>query len=271
MKIIDYENTKGTFKIKYLDDNEIVDGSINIDDSSLNIDAVVAKLIINNSIGDIVLVEEEVPFKFQILEKNMTMNYIEVNEYDYFQHFKNYNERVKGIESSFVNVSEGKPLGEDNVLFQYYYKGAESSENDTASYLLKNYFTKGKRISDDVSPEGYFKEFDMLVRTFKTSFLANNNIDLSDFYLCSIRKVNNYGIDTLDDLIKEITKRDVRNDLNDSIDKQPEIVKDKNVIILTDIISDDYEIRNYRNKLKALGAKKVIMYAFAKTSCVKED
>lgn len=271
MKIIDYENTKGTFKIKYLEDNEIIDGSINIDESSLNIEAVVAKLIINNSVGNIVVVEEQQPYKFEIIEKNIDINYVEVSEYDYFQQFKTYNERIKGIESKFVNVSENSNLNEDNIFFQYYYKTAEENEIGTASYMLKNYFSKGVRISDENSPIGYYKEFDVLVRTFKTAFIANHDMDLSDYYLCNIKKRNSFGIDTVNELIKEITKRDVRHDINESINKDLSIVKDKNIIVITDIVNNDIELRKYREKLKENGAKKVILYAFAKTSCQLED
>ena len=271
MKIIDYENTKGTFKIKYLEDGEIITGSINIDSTSMNIEAVVAKLIINNSIGDIIVVEDEKTYKFEIVEKNMDIHYIEISEFDYFQQFKTYNERVKGIESKFVNVSEKVSTNEDEILFQYYYKSAEANEPGTTSYILKNYFSKGSRISDDLSPEGYFKEFDFLVRTFKTSFLANHGLELSNYYLCSINKTNSFGIDTVDELIKEITKRDVRHDLNALIKKDLSYIKGKNIILIADIVNKGILLKKYKNLLKQNGAKDVIIYSFAKSSCYLED
>ena len=37
MKVINYEKTNGSFKIKYLDDNQIISGKINVDSNSLNL------------------------------------------------------------------------------------------------------------------------------------------------------------------------------------------------------------------------------------------
>lgn len=38
MKVINYEKTNGSFKVKYLGDNQVVSGTINIDKDSLFID-----------------------------------------------------------------------------------------------------------------------------------------------------------------------------------------------------------------------------------------
>lgn len=38
MKVINYEKTNGSFKVKYLDDDQVVYGTINIDKDSLFID-----------------------------------------------------------------------------------------------------------------------------------------------------------------------------------------------------------------------------------------
>lgn len=38
MKVINYEKTNGSFKVKYLDDDQVVSGTINIDKDSLFID-----------------------------------------------------------------------------------------------------------------------------------------------------------------------------------------------------------------------------------------
>lgn len=52
MKVINYEKTNGSFKVKYLDDDQVVSGTINIDKDSLNLNALTTKLIIDNSVGD---------------------------------------------------------------------------------------------------------------------------------------------------------------------------------------------------------------------------
>lgn len=38
MKVINYEKTNGSFKVKYLDDDQVISGTINIDKDSLFID-----------------------------------------------------------------------------------------------------------------------------------------------------------------------------------------------------------------------------------------
>lgn len=38
MRVINYEKTNGSFKVKYLDDDQVVSGTINIDKDSLFID-----------------------------------------------------------------------------------------------------------------------------------------------------------------------------------------------------------------------------------------
>ena len=51
MKSINYEKSLGSFIIKYLDDNEIVEGTINVDENSLKTD--LCKYIIDNEEGTI--------------------------------------------------------------------------------------------------------------------------------------------------------------------------------------------------------------------------
>ena len=138
MKIIDYAETKGNFKIQYLDDNEIVSGTINVDEHSLNLDALITKQIVNNKVNDIVEVVDENIIRFKILEKNIFIKYKEVSEFDFFESFKEYNELILGVESKYMNVADNVNPGNDNILFQFYYKTSESDEKDTASFILKN-------------------------------------------------------------------------------------------------------------------------------------
>lgn len=71
MKVIDYEETRGSFKIEYLDDHEIISGTINIDTNSLNLNALITKQIINNKVNDVIEIKEKNVIKFKILEKNI--------------------------------------------------------------------------------------------------------------------------------------------------------------------------------------------------------
>ncbi len=267
MKVIDYEKTKGYFEIQYLDDPEIIKGTINIDEFSMNNEAVVTKLIINNCVEDIVTIEDKNNLKFKIISKNIDIYYKEMTEYDFFESFNIYNERVQGIESKYVNISESSHYSSDDVLFQFYYKNAEVNEKGTPSYILKNIFEKSPRTSDEISPEGYFNEFDILCRAFKTNFLAKNDMNALDYNFCCIPKLNINGINNSKLIIEEITKRDVRLDNSEVFNKKSfDKIAGKNIILIDGIISDDTELMKYKKMLIEAGAKSVIMYAFAKAS-----
>ncbi|MDD4376344.1 MAG: hypothetical protein PHR25_06165 [Clostridia bacterium] len=266
MKVIDYEKTRGYFQIQYLDDNKPIVGSINVDNTSMKLEAIVTKLIINNCENDIVTIDEK-DLQFKIIAKDIEIIYKDVIEYDFFESFNLYNEREAGIKSKYVNVSERGSYNGDNILFQFYYKNAEVNEKGTASYVLKNIFEKSPRISDENSPKGYFNEFDILCRTFKTNFLAKYEIDIEGKAICCIPQKNKHGININKLIIEEVTKRDVRSDMSDIFEVEDyNSIKDKTVILISGIISDEQEIIRYRNKLIDAGAKSVIMYAFAKAS-----
>ena len=53
MKVIDYKRTKCYFKVEY-DDGDIVNGTINVDEKSISNQTELARLIIDNEVGDIV-------------------------------------------------------------------------------------------------------------------------------------------------------------------------------------------------------------------------
>lgn len=262
MKVIDYEKTSGYFKIKYIEDSETINGSINVDQDSVSNNAVVTKLIINNYIGDVVTIEDKNNIQFEIVEKDIKIIYKEVSEYDFFESFNIYNERVPGIETKYINVSENYHISPANILFQFYYKNAESEEKGTPSYILKNIFSKDPRTSDELSPEGYFNEFDILCRTFKTNFLAKHDFNTNDYLFCCLP--NNKSLKLI---VEEITKRDVKLDINDVlVNNDYKLIKDKKIILLDGIIFDDRKLLEYKDKLLQEGASSVIMYAFGKAS-----
>ena len=271
MKVIDYEGTKGSFKIEYLDDHEIVFGTINIDETSLNLNALITKQIINNKINDVIEIREENTIRFKILEKDIDVKYKEVNEYDFFESFKSYNEVILGIESDYVNVSDNVNASNNNIIFQFYYKNAESDQKDTASYIIKNYFSKGWKTSDKISPEGYYKEFDILCRCFKSMFLAKKEVNINDYYYCSVPKDNEIEDNNLDIFIYEITKRDIRHNVNDYFrDNNKDKIKNRDIILIDDIQYNNLEIIKCRDRLINDGAKSVIMYTLAKSSVIKD-
>lgn len=268
MKVIDYEETRGSFKIEYLDDHEIVSGTINVDETSLNLNALITKQIINNKINDVIEISEENIIKFKILEKNIDIKYKDVNEYDFFESFKTYNEIIPGIETIYVNVSDNVNAS-NNIIFQFYYKNAESDQKDTASYIIKNYFSKGWKTSDKISPKGYYKEFDILCRCFKSMFLAKKEANINDYYYCSVPKNNEIENNNLDTLIYEITKRDINHNVNKYFkNNNKELIMNRDIVLIDDIQFSNDEIIKYKNKLLTDGAKSVIMYTFSKSSIV---
>ncbi len=268
MKLIDYDETKGSFKIEYLDDHEIVSGTINMDKDSLSMNALITKQIINNKENDIIEIRDNNIIRFKILEKKIELKYKEVNEYDFFESFKTYNEVVLGIESDYSNISDNINSS-NNVIYQFYYKNDESDEKGTASYMLKNYFKKGWKTSDIVSPEGYYKEFDILCRSFKSNFLAKKDANINDYYYCSVPKDNELENANLDGLVYEITKRDISHNVNGYFkNNNKELIKNRDIILIDDIQFNADIIKKYKKQLISDGAKSVIMYTFAKSSIV---
>lgn len=277
MKVIDYEKTNGYFKIEYLDDKEIVDGSINIDSKSMSLDAIIPKLVIDNCENDTIIVNAKNNLLCKILSRDITIFYKEVTEYDFFESFNIYNEKIKVIDDEeFVNVQECSHSNHDQIIFQFYYKNIEKEVCGTPSYIINNVFSKGARISDKNSPHRYYSEFDTLCRAFKTNFFTKNNLNIDDYLLCCIPRCNKYKLNPLKDIIKEITKRNVLADGRDIIDcngvSEKEKIKERNIILVSDIVSDSHKMKSLKELLIKNGAKSVIMYAFSKASkVIKED
>ena len=122
MKPIDYDRSKGSFTIKYLEDGEIYSGTINIDDKSLKTEKLV-KYIIDN--------EEGSTFTFKANDKSQSENILlvkkdidivfeEINENNYFDFLF----EDEFLEDEFKNVSQDSrenQLNSDNIYFQFYF------------------------------------------------------------------------------------------------------------------------------------------------------
>ena len=67
----------------------MVSGTINIDKDSLNLNALTTKLIIDNSVGDKVKITNDQVF--EIVYKNIIIEYDVCNEFNYFENFNMYN------------------------------------------------------------------------------------------------------------------------------------------------------------------------------------
>ena len=268
MKVINYEKTNGSFKIKYLDDNQIISGTINVDSNSLNLNALTTKLIIDNSVGDKVKIENDQIF--ESIEKKMIVEYDVCNEFNYFENFNLYNTSDYISNTNFKNVLTESSPRDNIVYFQFYYKTEETRQNDTVSYKLSNFFSKGARYSDSISPKGYFEELDLLCRVFKTNFLSKMDLNIDDYYYCCVPKKNKSGNCPLKEIINEITKRNVILDYSDVFENQEkmDMIKNKKIILIDDIVPSEEELIKYKDKLIKNGADAVIMYSYGKSSAI---
>lgn len=268
MKVINYEKTNGSFKVKYLDDDQVVSGTINIDKDSLNLNALTTKLIIDNSVGDKVKITNDQVF--EIVEKNIIIEYDVCNEFNYFENFNMYNTSDYIANTIFKNVLTESSPRDNIVYFQFYYKTAECNQNDTVSYKLNNFFSKGSRYSDSISPKGYFEELDLFCRVFKTNFLSKMDLNIDDYCYCCIPKKNNNNLQPLKEIVHEITKRNVLLDFSDIFENSDKMnmVKNKKIILIDDVVASEEELEKYKNILINNGAESVIMYSFGKTSAL---
>ena len=86
MKTIDYERSKGSFTIKYLEDGETQSRTINIDDKSLQNKKLV-KYIIDNDEGSTFTFKADdkySPVDILLVKKNIDIVFEEINENNYF-------------------------------------------------------------------------------------------------------------------------------------------------------------------------------------------
>ena len=154
MKTINYSKTKGSFVIKYLDDDEIYKGTINIDDDSLKTE--LAKYIIDNEEGSIFSYVTHIgnlmnSVDILIIQKDINIVFDEISEDIYFQ--INYNKNDK-----FKNIKYEKDINPNNIYFQFYYKPVEYKENGTISNKIINGLKKYPSV-DCLNPYGYKDDF----------------------------------------------------------------------------------------------------------------
>ena len=291
MKPIDYDRSKGSFTIKYLEDGEIYSGTINIDDKSLKTEKLV-KYIIDN--------EEGSTFTFKANDKSQSENILlvkkdidivfeEINENNYFDFLF----EDEFLEDEFKNVSQDSrenQLNSDNIYFQFYYSPKEHNKPGAPSYEI---IMGLKRFSQ--------VEYKKLKNIFISNFLKKFDNDLLDYDIIVCvpsHCMGNYNDNSLARMIEEISKihiyvngkKKIYTDGSqyllryktvpeqktqkkryegthlDSVKLKENInISGKNIILIDDITTSGSSLRACKEILEDAGANKVICFAFGKT------
>ena len=285
MKTINYLKSHGSFKIKYLEDNEIYEGTINEDENSIKTD--LAKYIIDNEENSLfyyrtIIDGKENLEEILLLEKNIEIIFEDVNEEKYFRYY--YNEK-----DEFKNIAFEKEIDVEYIYFQFYYKSAEYKINGTISNRIINGLKK-EPILDYYYENEYSDDFIFFKNILLSKFLKKYNLNNYSILACvPSHNAGNCNNNPIAIMIKDITKNSSYIDGSQLLLRYQSIpaqktqgkryeethlnsikingdVKDKNVILIDDITTSGSSLKACRKILLNAGAKSVICFAFSKSS-----
>ena len=285
MKTINYSKSHGSFTIKYLNDNEIYEGTVNVDDHSIKTE--LAKYIIDN--------EENTTFSYRthignnenvedilLIKKNIEIVFDEVSEDIYFQF--NYNEN-----DEFKNIKYEKYLNPENIYFQFYYKSAEYKVFGTISNKVINGLKKYP-ITDYHSPDGCVDDFNFFKNILIYKFLKKYNLVNYNIITCVPSHIEGtYNNNPIAMMINNITKNSSYIDGSQLLIRFQTIpaqktqgkrfeethlnsikingdVRGKKIILIDDITTSGSSLKACKKILLDAGADSVICFAFSKSS-----
>lgn len=277
MKVIDYEKTKGTFILGYLEDKYIYEGTINIDENSISKELEIFKKIIEYEEGEIFTLNGS---EIKILSKNIDIAYREMIENKSNNHFN---------KDRFMNLKYAKKLSDDLIYFHIYYKPYQYKIPDTFSHMIinglkryplyaydetvvKDYLNLKSRLKNVLLYKyGFYNTDTVLVSipSHNESCINNNAVSIMINEICK----NSSLIDGSQVLLRTKTilpqkmagKREKSVHFN-TIKVNSEIIKNKTVILIDDITTSGNSIEYCRDLLLYSGARKVYCFAFAKTN-----
>lgn len=291
MKKINYDETFGSFIIKYLDDNELLEGTINMNDKSINNKDLIKAIICN---------EENTAFSYKsvrngityyeeifIVEKNITIVYDEIREEKNLKNIFNY----VGDNSEFINIKDVKNLCFDKIYYQFYYKSEERNIVGMPSNRVFNGLKKFSK-QNDFNIINYFHDYEFMINTFFKNFLKKFNLISYNIIAC----VPSHCKSQINDNALALLIQDVANSSsyidgsqlllrNREITPQKKLqfadrcqethlnsvivngdVRGKKIILIEDITTSGSTLKACKKLLLDAGADSVICFAFAKTS-----
>ena len=288
MQVIDYELCKGTFKIQYLSDNTIYDGTINIDDASLP-SSDLAKKIIDSEVGatfyyKIVFQGQECGETIKLIEKNIEKKYKKSDEILYNKQYEKKQEELY-----FKNIDDASEIHENCIYFKFNYIPVSDSSNDQMSreilYGLKNF--TDYRFSEIKSWNQKYYEFfkNMFINCFLkrynlygrticcvpssgASSINNNSQALMIRDICAHNKFFD-GSQTLIRYIsiepQHLCEGKRSEEVHFKSVKVNEDVVGQDIILIDDITTSGCSLKACRKLLLNAGAKSVICFAISKT------
>ena len=285
MKTINYLKSSGKFIIQYLDDGEILKGTINIDENSLKTD--LKNYIIDNEEGTTFTYKTYIgnnanEVEILLIEKEINLVFDEISEDNYFRF--NYNE-----DDEFKNIKYEKYLNPEKIYFQFYYKKIEYKVAGTISNKIINGLKKYP-MWDAYSRNGYFEEFNFFKNILIYKLLKKYNLINYNILACvPSHKSSAKNESAIALMIKDVTNSSLYIDGSQLLIRHQDVpeqktqgkrylethlnsikvngnVQGKNIILIDDITTSGSSLKACKKLLLKAGARRVICFAFGKSN-----